>query len=51
MNAARTGSRSPNAIEPGSGSEGVLLDLTFGLLCMEVLHQLDFAFTDLEPVF
>ncbi|WP_207782072.1 TetR/AcrR family transcriptional regulator [Phytoactinopolyspora limicola] len=23
----------------------------YGLLCMEVLHQLDFAFTDLEPVF
>ncbi|RKT82262.1 DNA-binding transcriptional regulator, AcrR family [Saccharopolyspora antimicrobica] len=23
----------------------------YGLLCMEVLHQLDFAYTDLEPVF
>ncbi|MFG3259345.1 TetR/AcrR family transcriptional regulator [Streptomyces sp. NPDC048172] len=23
----------------------------YGLLCMEVLHQLDFAFTDLDPVF
>ncbi|MEV0597217.1 TetR/AcrR family transcriptional regulator [Nonomuraea cavernae] len=23
----------------------------YGLLCMEVLHQLDFAFSDLEPVF
>ncbi|PRX97817.1 TetR/AcrR family transcriptional regulator [Allonocardiopsis opalescens] len=23
----------------------------YGLLCMEVLHQLDFAFTDLEPVY
>ena len=23
----------------------------YGLLCMEVLHQLDFAFTDAEPVF
>jgi AcrR family transcriptional regulator len=23
----------------------------YGLLCMEVLHQLDFALTDLEPVF
>ncbi|MEQ4715866.1 hypothetical protein [Nonomuraea sp. B19D2] len=45
--------------------EQVLLDLTvelwqtqpfpvpdlYGLLCMEVLHQLDFADTDLEPVF
>ncbi|WP_432587588.1 TetR/AcrR family transcriptional regulator [Streptomyces sp. HD1123-B1] len=23
----------------------------YGLLCMEVLHQLDFAYTDMEPVF
>ena len=23
----------------------------YGLLCMEVLHQLDFAFTGPEPVF
>ncbi|SCL65395.1 transcriptional regulator, TetR family [Micromonospora citrea] len=23
----------------------------YGLLCMEVLHQLDFAYTDVEPVF
>ncbi|GGP18028.1 WHG domain-containing protein [Nonomuraea glycinis] len=23
----------------------------YGLLCMEILHQLDFAYTDLEPVF
>jgi AcrR family transcriptional regulator len=23
----------------------------YGLLCMEVLHQLDFAYTDLEPVY
>ena len=23
----------------------------YGLLCMEVLHQLDFAYTDPEPVF
>ncbi|PZG03706.1 TetR family transcriptional regulator [Nonomuraea aridisoli] len=23
----------------------------YGMLCMEVLHQLDFAYTDLEPVF
>ncbi|WP_241564181.1 hypothetical protein [Nonomuraea polychroma] len=23
----------------------------YGLLCMEVLNQLDFAYTDLEPVF
>lgn len=23
----------------------------YGLLCMEVLHQLDFAYSDLEPVY